>query len=293
MKTKLLICGIGFILITAAVRLTWWARRSAEEANAGLGVLRERHVRLERQLKAAREQAARVGTQRSSNMDEPAQARAVIAAPIPPPETGNPRRLVLDDPRLQVLWLAQGQTRVAREYQPFYAARHLVPDQIEKLQAAMIQRQEQLMDLAGASTTEGPQARDAIETLRTNINADYEAAARSIIGNDGWEELRNYERARPAWALVERLAGAAAVDGVPITAEQAEKMSRAVAAASARFENGGSVELATVAWEKADAVAREVLTPTQFELYWQGLRAESQLDAAIARALAAEKPTNG
>lgn len=294
MKAKIILLVSGAAIGGAALWLAWEARRSRAGTNAGLAATIEKRAGLDARLRDAEEQLAAGETRRAELrrvLDDLRAAKPATLAAGAAKASRQPtqRELLIRDPRLQALWLNAGRVRLAREYGPFYAAQRLSAAQIERLQAAIVSRQEQLMDLAGAADAQGPESRSAAATLEKRVRAEYNATARDILGPDGFQQLKDYERTQQVRVLVGRLAGAAAVAGAPLTPAQAEELTRAVANTTARYAGGGPAELSTIDWQEADARAQRLLAPAQFALFRSGMRMELQLDLAIARALEAER----
>ena len=63
--------------------------------------------------------------------------------------------------------------------------------------------------------------------------------------------------------LVAKLAGAASLNGIPLTILQAEQLSLVIADSSARYRRGESARVAEVDWAKIDLRAAEILSPEQ------------------------------
>lgn len=204
------------------------------------------------------------------------------------------RECLRNDPQLQALYLKSSHARLRGDYAPFFASMRLTPEQVEDVTAAMVRQQEQFLDLNAVAESQGAEAGAAVGTLRRQAAAEYETRQRALLGDEGFRQLREYERAASPRMLVKQVAGMALEHGEPITPQQAEQLTLALANASERYPRGGSADMRTINWEAADTQARVILTPAQLNLFQRSpTRAEIQLESAIKRALEREAAKRG
>jgi hypothetical protein len=88
-----------------------------------------------------------------------------------------------------------------------------------------------------------------------------------LLGEAGHQQLQQFERMLPVQDPVIRLAGATALAGVPLTAQQGQQMTAIVATASGSFQDGGRANYTDVDWTAVDIAARQVLSPEQFMIF--------------------------
>jgi hypothetical protein len=310
---KILLAAAGAVFVAAG--FVWFdAVRSASEAAAALDAAANARARLTEAVHRADARLAaaeKIQADTQAALDGRRAAKPAAPAPVTPakpapaPMAANPRDLLEKDPALQALWLNSGRARLAQEYGPFFATLQLTPAQIEEFTVNMVKRQEQLMDLSGAAQSQGAESKAAVATLQQQATDAYTAAQTALLGTGAFRQLQDYERSAQARLAVEGLVGSATLEGVPLTAGQAAQLTAALANSSSRFAGGGRVDLATVDWDAADAQARQVLTPAQFELFKSTAPLSSgasrwnlQLDAAVGRArqvdaASAPKPPGG
>ena len=96
--------------------------------------------------------------------------------------------------------------------------------------------------------------------------------------------------------LVRGLAGAAALEGIPLTAHQGVQLLQAAIGVSGRTDGAkGEQMVQAIDWAALDALARHILSPAQFALFTTvappsgfSSRWKYQVDAEVLRALQAE-----
>lgn len=304
MKTKIILGVIGLGAATAAV---WSVQRDGEaaaDAQRAAVALRAEQTRLttelagcETRLEAAlqhrettRSALAAVAAKKPGRTNSTNPQTGAASESGQRPESTSPsavyRELLLGDPKLQALYLRSAQSRIASEYGPFYASLRLSPEQIGQLQATLIKRSEQMMDLSAVNATQGAETKAAVEALQKQARDECETAQRALLGTDGYRQLQDYERTSAPRMLVKQFAAAAVNEGEPLSASQAEQLTLALANATPRFAQGGGADVRAIDWAEADRQAAQFLSPSQFELLQRArIRAEFQLDRAIQRAL--------
>lgn len=300
MNTKNFFLAAAGLIVAAALLVFIDARQAARDAEAALAASVAASVRLKADI--ARAEARVAAAERSRDevhaaLDGVRQGKPATgggAAPakvVPAPVTVMPREALMNDPKLQALWLNSGRARLAQEYGPLFSALALTSAQTERFVALALKRQEQLMDLAGAAQTQGADSKQAVAALQQKANEECQAAQTELLGADGFRRLQEYERSAQIRSAVNAFVGAAVQAGEPILAVQAGQLTEALANATSRFAAGGRAEVMTVNWDAADAQARQILTPGQFVLFSTAApisggasRWNVKLDAVIARA---------
>jgi len=299
--------GTG-VLVCAATTWVWQhtadARTQVDDAQRSLIAERGKIAANIQQLQTRLAAASHRGADLQAALDE--VRRSKTSQPTQPTSSTGPARSggspstsavtaalmrenLFKEPRLQALYLNSGRSRLASEFGPFYVTQRLSPEQVEQFEVAMLRRQEQLMDLAAIGESQGAEGRSAVATLQKQIREENDAALRAILGAESLRQMQDYQRAASPRMFVKQLAGTAVVEGEPLNAQQAERLTQVLANASARYPTGGGADLRAIDWDAADAQAQSVLTPMQFELFKNArTRAEMQLDAALQRALERE-----
>jgi len=270
--------GIAAVIALVAMSLVAWravvARQTAEAARATLlaqrSDLEARLRRWEAEDVAAKqrraeqvEDSAKAATAKSPGPAEAPKAKASAA-----PSLTEWLDLLDNDPKFQVLHLAQKRAELAMSYGPFFRMQGLSSEQIGKLSDLLINGVAQVEDLRAIAWTTGLSSRDpAIAAQQKQGMAELQAAETELLGTAGGEQLQQYERALPAWTYVGQLAGVAALAGVSFNREQAARLTDAIASASSAHVRGGTVDFARIDWKAADVSAQAFLSPEQFTLF--------------------------
>lgn len=295
---------IKFALVAAvlsvAAGVAWWkfasARREAEQEIARLAVLGEV---TQREMSATRTRVAaakRRQTELAQTRDQPPPAKpAAASASAPRPgSAGSLTELISHDPAAEVLMLRWQREVAALEFGPFFRLRNLSADQMRRFQDDWARHTERIIDLNAAGRL--PNAdQAAIKALRDQANAASEAAFIEIFGADTYRDFREFQKTLPLRNIVVLgFAGAAALEGVPITAEQGQRLYEAGAAAAGISPTSGmpTGSLRTLLdWDRLDAAAQQILTPAQYALFTTNAapsgfdsRWASQLQFAVRRA---------
>lgn len=300
MNTKNFFLAAAGLMVAAALLVFIDAMHAARDAEAALVASAAASVRLKADI--ARAEARIAAAERARDEVQAALDGARAGKPVtgggtapakvaPAPVTVMPREALMNDPKLQALWLNSGRARLAQEYGPLFTALALTPAQAERFVALAIKRQEQLMDLAGAAQTQGAESKQAVAALQQKANEECQAAQAELLGADDFRRMQEHERSAQIRSTVDAFVGAAVLAGEPISAVQAGQLTAALANATSRFAAGGRADVMTINWDAADARARQILTPAQFALFSTtapisggASRWNVQLEAAIARA---------
>jgi hypothetical protein len=270
--------GIAAVIALVAMSLVAWravvARQTAETARATLlaqrSDLETRLRRWEAEDAAAKQRPAEQATDsaKAAPAKSPGPAEAPKAKASAAPSLTEWLDLLDNDPKFQVLHLAQKRAELAMSYGPFFRMQGLSSEQIGKLSDLLINGVAQVEDLRAIAWTTGLSSRDpAIAAQQKQGMAELQAAETELLGTAGGEQLQQYERALPAWTYVGQLAGVAALAGVSFNREQAARLTDAIANASAVYVRGGTVDFARVDWKAADVSAQAFLSPEQFTLF--------------------------
>lgn len=222
-------------------------------------------------------------------------AAAPTNAPVQRPQTMS--ELVASDPKLEVLYLNRQRAVVMVEYGDFFRARGLSPEQIDKFTDNYVKHIERTMDLGAAARGQDAAGQQTVTSLQQQERANYELAQSAVLGADGYQQMEEYLRTLPLQNIVMKgFAGAAALAGISLTAQQGEQLFQAAIDASGRDPKLGGEQLARVIdWDALDARARQILSPEQFALFTtvappSGFQSrwKYRLDAAILQAQQAD-----
>ena len=173
-----------------------------------------------------------------------------------------------NDPKEQLRQLAARRLALGSIYGPLFRSLGLSPAQSERFLDVTLKGEERQMDLSAVMRSQGLSEDDPmVAKLRGESDAEIQAALRELLGQAGYRQAQDYGRTSVVRELVSGLAGAAAVAGVPINAQQAEQLTYLLANASSRYRSGGPAEVAEIEWDKIDTPARAILSESQLTLF--------------------------
>lgn len=307
-KTKFLVAGVMLALISGVI----WQRvaRAKRESAAALAVLTRQRAALEagigqmeRRLATAERartefaQLARAATESGPTKPSSVASPAPAKPTAPAPERRSITDIISNDPKAEVLMLRWQRAVVALEFGPFFRARGISPEQIRKFEDNWVKRAERDIDLRAAEKQQDETGRKTVAALQQQSKDEYEAAQAELLGAENYQRLQEYNRTEVVRnVVVLGLAGSAALEGIPLTAQQGEQLWQAALATTSRgSQEKGEQLVRAIDWEALDAQARQILSPAQFALFQSGAalsgfgsRWRYRLDVLAARAQQAE-----
>lgn len=173
--------------------------------------------------------------------------------------------LVSSQPELRDLFLRNFRANLGQRFGEFYWLAGLSPPQIAQFEELAVRRQEAAVDLATVASARGLNDADpAIASTRAQQDEQYEADQIALLGDTGYRQLQQFKRQEPAVGLLNNLAyfTQAAGDGSP-TRAQTGQLLQIIANASQSFQQGRSLDLASVDWDQVVAQAADILSPAQ------------------------------
>jgi hypothetical protein len=279
MSTKILSLTAALVGSAIAVIVAWRAAAATEAAEAARAASVAAHARTETDLVRLNEAAAAIERARSEAQAELAARQTMKQGasmkrpanggtpPTPRPAALHPSEAIARDPKLQVMQLASERARFETTYGPLLKKLRLTADQITTLRDAHVRAEEQKGDIAAIARQQTLKPDDPVLVkLSREANNDLREVQMQVLGSENFEALQGYLQTLPARAIVERFAGAMAIADKPVTAEQAERLTEIVAAASGPLSNGRTDSSATD-WSVVDEHAASVLSPEQLALF--------------------------
>ena len=172
------------------------------------------------------------------------------------------------EPDTQVYWLASRRSEVAMKYRAFFRQAGLSAEKREAFHRAMIQRDEQVMDVDAIIRAQGLTRPDEpAAKMLAKADADLKATQRAVLGDDGFRQLQEYDRTSSLRDIVNGIAGGAVmVAREPLSSQQAEQLLQVMANASPSYQRGGAASTSEIDWDVVDAQARTFLSPAQYTL---------------------------
>ncbi len=274
MRLKKIIIGPIGVILVIALGLTWNAFRSIHAAEASLATVARKRAGLVAEIHHLER---RIAATENDQVDlQVTLDHLGMPKPISPPKkspSGSLTQFIADDPKLQALYFASRHAALAKSYGPFFRALGLSPTQIDKFDAIIIDREEQSQDLIAAGLSQGlPVGDQAVAALRQKMENDSRTALTDLLGETGYQLLRQYEGTQPVRAVVQQLAGATALEGMPLTPQQAEQLTQVLANASTGYQSSETADFlatASVNWNAADEQAKGILSPAQLNFFKQ------------------------
>ncbi len=187
------------------------------------------------------------------------------ASSVPAPASTAPAQDPLaDEPALQTLQLIARRAAFPTRYAPFLRSQPLSTTQLTALEDLLSRREEQRLDLTAVIRSHQLPASDpAIARLSAQADRELRQALVQLIGAQPTENLVEFERKLPAWELVSNFAGTVALEGQPLTPDQATELAEVIATASPSYQAGNDVAPADVNWPAVITQTVAVLTPPQ------------------------------
>ena len=284
-------------------RLVVWqnALRSGRETEALLAALVAQRTVLAADVQRAEARLAAAERTRAALAASwlgPSAAR-VTPAPAPAP-VRTMSELIANDPTLEVYELRRQRAAVGQDYGYFFQKLGLSPEQIARFTDNQLKYVERWTDLSAVARAQDAAGRQTVVTLQARSKEEHEAAQVALLGAEAFGQLQEHERTTPVRNVIVRgLAGVAALEGIPVTPEQGDRLFLAALAASGSDAKAkGEQIVAMINWSALDAQAQQILTPAQFALFKKvappsgfSSRWKFELDAAIRRAKAADGAT--
>jgi hypothetical protein len=217
-------------------------------------------------------------------------------------EASKPRlrtqsEIIASSPALELLELQRQRAAANQEYRRFFQRVNMTPEEGAKFCELKMRHAENWMDVKAAARAQGDAGRETIARLQAELKAAHEAALADLLGPERFRQLQEFDQSVAAYNVIVRgLAGATALEGIPLTSEQGERLIAAAASASRGTTTRGEIDLAALDWAALEMQARQILTPAQFAIFrnveapsgFQG-RWTHEFDAALRRAFAQEQ----
>lgn len=305
-------------MLAAVLAVYFWARRARSRAETAIAdVLRHRAelIAQARRLDAQRAATDRKTTALRTLLDAQSADGTDSAARD---RVEDPLRVLMNDPQLQAAYFAAHKANLATRYGPVFRALKLNADQRARLEALLLQRDEQAFDVmstvpnavqsrfletgafsrspfvVGTNAEDGqplrattPEAQAAFALLQQATDAFAEQAT-TLLGRDGVAQLENYERTLPVRDFVDGFGQGLADTPAALTPTQYDQLTQVLASASDTYQHGGTARGHMIyQWDQVAAQAATILTPEQLAAFQEQVAspvAARQLRTAIREA---------
>lgn len=202
--------------------------------------------------------------------------------------------------RFQVLRMNARRASLFATYEPFYRAHQMSPEMIRRFEESYIKHEQDKEDLAATQRLQHYASDNpAIAQLQKDSDATFRSAVTEIVGDKGYQDLRQYNRTSDPRQFVSGIVGNATVHGIAFTPEQADQLVATLAANSPAYQSGGWAQSQDVDWEQVDRVGAGFLSAEQLNALrtfesrgpdFVGSRTLSRLNAVITAAAKADAP---
>jgi RNA polymerase sigma factor (sigma-70 family) len=175
---------------------------------------------------------------------------------------------VMANPEVQRTRIEMERLSLGIRYSQLYRNLNLTPEQITRFEARWVESRMESADIFSAAQANGVAPNDpAILALAGEAKKKYEEDLRAVLGETGYAELTRYERSYPAREAVGALSGNLAFAGTPLTRDQINQLTLAIAGQSAGYQKGERVadRGADVNWPAVATQAQQFLTGTQLD----------------------------
>lgn len=241
--------------IASAARVEEWAQREREWA--------KQRAELEKKI-----DGIQIAPVKASSGDESHDLESAI------------ERLVIKSPELQQLYVRQQTIRIRPRYGPFYRTASLSAGEIDRFERAKRQFAEATIDVNVARVAQGLAKDDpAIVSLTQQAAERRDQELRSLLGDERFRALRKYDRTFSARSLANNLATELYYTEAPLTAAQADELTRIVVEATAGLKKA-------VDWNALARAAEPSLSPVQMA----ALRTRIEMAELGARVYEMTKP---
>lgn len=149
-------------------------------------------------------------------------------------------RELMNKPEVQAMINLQQKAAIDARYAALFKNLNLAPEQADKLKTLLAERATTMQDVMAAARDQGVNPRENPDTFRqliANAQDQINNTIKSVIGDQGFAQLTNYEQTLPQRNLVNELQQRLSYTDTPLTAAQAEQMVQILAANSPQRQN--------------------------------------------------------
>jgi len=181
-------------------------------------------------------------------------------------------KMISENPVLQNKRLAAFRAEVLNSYGPFFQKMNLTPEQKSRLLDALAQRQAYKEISGGSFLVPVGTSKEAIDALmkanKKSFDA-FESVAVSVLGEEGTAQLEAYQQDMRMWDYVGNLAATAALSGIPISLQQADRLVALMSSAPSTPKQGPRFGMPKTQadWAAIDEQAKTFLSKEQWDMF--------------------------
>ena len=175
---------------------------------------------------------------------------------------------VMADPEVQRTRIEMDRLSLGIRYSQLYRNLNLTSEQIARFEARWVESRQEAADIFSVAQANGVAPNDpAILALASQAKKKYEEDLRAVLGEGGYAEFTRYERSYPAREAIGALSGNLAFAGAPLTRDQVNQLTLAIAGQSAGYQKGERVadRGGDVNWPAVTAQAQQFLSGAQLD----------------------------
>jgi hypothetical protein len=143
------------------------------------------------------------------------------------PERMAAMRELMAKPEVQALLATERKGLVDTEYAALFRNLNLAPDQLDKLRTLLADRQSSIQDVFAAAREQGINPRtdpQAFQKLMADAQQPIEDGIKSLLGDNGYNQLTNYEQTMPQRNIVNALQQRLSSSNTPLTPTQSDQL---------------------------------------------------------------------
>ncbi len=144
-----------------------------------------------------------------------------------PMQQATAMRELMNKPEVQALMSVQQKAAIEARYAALFHSMNLTPEQTDKLKTLLAERGSTRMDVMAAGTAQGIDPRENPEAYRklfADAQNELNNSIKSVVGENGFAQLQNYEQTLPQRGLVNDLQQRLSFSNTPLTPSQADAL---------------------------------------------------------------------
>lgn len=181
------------------------------------------------------------------------------AAPEKPEETAKKEASSIQEQEKKA---RRFRNELVGRYAPFYYRAGLNAAQIDQLEMMMTEHWQDTADLKAVAELKNlNNNEEEITQLRSKADATLQKNEKSLLGDEGFARLQEYERTLPARDFVTSVATQLYHTNTPLSGDQAEKLTNLLADNNTAYKQGGKINLDETDWQTVMDKLGTVIAP--------------------------------
>ncbi|HEY1109674.1 MAG TPA: hypothetical protein VGE76_13595 [Opitutaceae bacterium] len=286
------ILALGGLVAASLLGWAWREARAGAALRQAITRETETQQRLRAELAAARKRLV-------AHAPAAPVASVTAAAPAPPQRVRPPSLsdAASENPQMWNDFIALKRVEYRGDYAAYFRRSGLTALQRERVLDILARGLTDSVDIGAAARARDMSFEDPlVEKLQQDVKRQTDAELAEYLGPARYAELERFQRTEQVRGFVDGLAVQVA-EFAPLTAQQADRLADAIAAASPEFRAGKHAQAKTLEWPEIDRQAKTFLTPQQHAMWMRGSahnpiggsRRHLELSAAYQQAVAKAK----